>query len=424
MKRKRITTTLISSAIAASAIITPIMSMSVLAADPLQQNSFTENGNTNIPVSCDVKSGYRVILPAQVILEKSAEKYAKSFSPGVIGNIDSDKFVIVRPKSDTYALNDASNVRSVNANITQNDVSWSADELGLGESIIEKDASTEAELTLAGSYSGEIEYEFYLSNEDVLAAGAEIPGVYDANGTLLANWEDTGVDGTCSNGYTLNGNYPTATKLVLPEGITTLSDGAFASCRNLEEVVLPDSLTRIGNSCFDRLPNLTSVKMGKNVESIGISAFAETKISSIDIPETVKTIERNAFFGCTELTSIDVSGVEVIDYMVFQSCSKLTNVKVSDNLKIIRSGSFIGSGITSMEIPANVELIEKGVFTRCNNLTSLVFKDPTNWVSTSTYGKGETERDPSYRGIDLSDPAATALSFREGAGDSYYWFRK
>ena len=88
MKRKRITTTLISSAIAASAIITPIMSMSVLAADPLQQNSFTENGNTNIPVSCDVKSGYRVILPAQVILEKSAEKYAKSFSPGVFGNFD------------------------------------------------------------------------------------------------------------------------------------------------------------------------------------------------------------------------------------------------------------------------------------------------------------------------------------------------
>ena len=166
MKKKRILAACLSTFMTISSMVTPFLSVPAYAAET--HNSFTENGTSDIPISCEVKSGYKVVLPAQVALDKDTDtRYTKSFSPGVIGNIDYDKFVIVRPKDNFYALNDVLSIRSVEAEVSQNDVSWSADELGSGESIIEKDASTEAELNLAGSYSGEIQYEFFLSNEDV-----------------------------------------------------------------------------------------------------------------------------------------------------------------------------------------------------------------------------------------------------------------
>ena len=68
----------------------------------------------------------------------------------------------------------------------------------------------------------------------------------------------------------------------LPDGLTTIGDGAFWDCSSLTSVAIPNSVTTIGESAFKDCYSLTSVT----------------------IPNSVKTIGGSAFEGCSSLTSI------------------------------------------------------------------------------------------------------------------------
>lgn len=47
--------------------------------------------------------------------------------------------------------------------------------------------------------------------------------------------------------------------VVIDDGISSLCDGAFGECENLESVTIPASVTRIGSGSFDNCPNLTDI---------------------------------------------------------------------------------------------------------------------------------------------------------------------
>ena len=176
MKKKRILATCLSTFMTISSVVTPFLSIPVSAAGNL--NSFTENGTSDIPISCEVSSGYTVSLPASIVLNndtsKSGYNVGQIYKVGVSGNIASDNFVIVTPKDiDNFALQDVTGSRIVNPVINQTDVSWSSDELGTGSEIVEKDGDIYAQIDLAGSYSGEANFEFYLSDKDVDGVGSK-----------------------------------------------------------------------------------------------------------------------------------------------------------------------------------------------------------------------------------------------------------
>jgi hypothetical protein len=49
------------------------------------------------------------------------------------------------------------------------------------------------------------------------------------------------------------------TSIVIPDGVTSISDWAFGSCENLTSVVIPDSVTSIGDAAFCYCDSLTSI---------------------------------------------------------------------------------------------------------------------------------------------------------------------
>ena len=62
--------------------------------------------------------------------------------------------------------------------------------------------------------------------------------------------------------------------MTVPEGVTTIGDGAFNWCDSLASVTIPDSVTAIGHHAFGNCSSLASVTVPASVTDIGEEAFA------------------------------------------------------------------------------------------------------------------------------------------------------
>lgn len=120
-------------------------------------------------------------------------------------------------------------------------------------------------------------------------------------------------------------------KVVIENGVTTISNFAFAECSALESVTIPDSVIIIGNYVFTYCESLTNVTIPDSVKAIGQYAFALCdNLTSITIPDSVTSISSGVFCYCTSLTSVTIpESVTLIGYYAFYDCSSLTDVYYS-----------------------------------------------------------------------------------------------
>ena len=123
-------------------------------------------------------------------------------------------------------------------------------------------------------------------NNVCTVCNAKEPGLYNANDVMLCSWDESGIDVTQNYGsasgenpytttptsgyYVLTNNYPTATKVVIPSGITNIGSNAFGHYANLTSVVIPDTVTNIGAWAF-QMNGITNINIPDSVTSIGLS---------------------------------------------------------------------------------------------------------------------------------------------------------
>src|SRR5574344_1546704 len=111
-----------------------------------------------------------------------------------------------------------------------------------------------------------------------------------------------------------------------------------------------------------------------SVTSIGDDAFYNcTDLTSVTIPNSVTSIGISAFYSCIGLTSVTIpSSVTSIGSGAFQGCSSLTSVTIPNSVTSIGSEAFQGCSIlTSVTIPNSVTSIGYDVFEDCTGLTSI-----------------------------------------------------
>ncbi|MDY4161087.1 MAG: leucine-rich repeat protein, partial [Prevotella sp.] len=103
------------------------------------------------------------------------------------------------------------------------------------------------------------------------------------------------------------------TKLVIPDGVTSISSYAFSGCSGLTSVTIPNSVTRIGSSAFSGCSGLTSVTIPNSVTSIGEYAFYGCSgLTSVTIPNSVTSIGAEAFYN-TRIKSLTIgTGIQTI----------------------------------------------------------------------------------------------------------------
>ena len=74
-------------------------------------------------------------------------------------------------------------------------------------------------------------------------------------------------------------------------------------CKN---TVIPNTVTSINNNAFRQHTGLTSITIPESVTSIGDAAFQSTGLTSVIIGKSVKTIDNCAFKNCLEMKVIYV----------------------------------------------------------------------------------------------------------------------
>ena len=151
-----------------------------------------------------------------------------------------------------------------------------------------------------------------------------------------------------------DGNKAVITSIVIGEGVTTIADGAFEECENVESVSIPASVTSIGGSAFSLAGTsattmTVTIAAGSNLATIGGDAFSFcSSLKTITIPSSVTTIGMRAFV-----------------------MSGLTSVTLSDGLKVIDGRAFMRCPMTTITIPASVTSIGESAFYRCSNLATV-----------------------------------------------------
>ena len=162
--------------------------------------------------------------------------------------------------------------------------------------------------------------------------------------------------------------------ITVENGVSMVSNGAFANLTNLRSVELADSVLSIGYGSFYGCSSLTAVKLSENLVSIGDRAFYEcVTLSGVLFPDALSSIGTSAFGGCKNLKEITVpAGLTAIENKAFSGCISLKTADLPGKLKAIGSSAFAGcTGLESVTFPESLESIGYDAFSGCTSLKTL-----------------------------------------------------
>lgn len=236
-------------------------------------------------------------------------------------------------------------------------------------------------------------------------------------------------------------------KLVIPEGIVSISPVAFDGRCKYKTVVLPDSLKYIGEQAFMSCGYVEKIEISENskLKEIGTLAFDECiSLEAFYFPEGLESIGWNSFIGCSMLkevilpSSVNVIGLtafepntlelfsvdsdnpyyctdedgilynkdKTIVYASYQKIDKETlalpesvrklaaqafvksavkNFVLPDSVTEIEFDAFSESEIESINIPYGVKRICEYSFYACKNLKEIVIPKSTEFVDTYAF---------------------------------------
>ena len=156
----------------------------------------------------------------------------------------------------------------------------------------------------------------------------------------------------------------------------------------ITKAVIEGGVTSIGDNAFSGCANLESVDLSKasSLKTIGSSFYDCTKLDGVMLYEGLEKIGGSAFNHCTSLGSIHIpSTVTEIGSWCFEDCKNLGEVTFAEgiNLGTIEGATFIRcSSLKKITIPKSVKEIKTyvnsgnkyGAFSTCSGLESVIFE--------------------------------------------------
>lgn len=170
----------------------------------------------------------------------------------------------------------------------------------------------------------------------------------------------------------------TDTNIVVPDTIdgrkvTVLGNSTFQYCTqasDIESVTLPDSLTTIEKNAFYNCEKLKSVTIPQNVSSIGLAAFVEG-LSESSLTE-IKVDPENPYFSEKDGVVFSKDGTKLI---VFPS-GRSGDYQIPDGTVSVGDYAFYYCvNVSSITVPGSVRSLGEGAFGNCSSLTKAVLNE-------------------------------------------------
>ena len=162
------------------------------------------------------------------------------------------------------------------------------------------------------------------------------------------------------------------TEIIVSEGITGISEGAFSGLDSLKAVSLPASLKFAGGRLFDQCRVLETITVAKEnpyfcddgnclipkdggillegtlhtvipntVTQIAPYAFSGRNLIAVQLPDSVALVGERAFFDCEKLVSFrGGNSLRYIGSCAFKNCFEMKTVEIPRSLEEIASSAF------------------------------------------------------------------------------------
>ena len=155
------------------------------------------------------------------------------------------------------------------------------------------------------------------------------------------------------------------------------------------DVVIPAEVTYGGirytvtgfyGEAFVYCGKMTSISLPNTIRSIGFRVFEGCSgLKSVKIPDSVTKIEGLAFSYCTGLTSVEIpNSVTSIEWQAFLCCKSLTSIEIPNSVSVIECGTFSGcENLASVTIPESMTSIDEVAFADCYSLKTMICKAVT-----------------------------------------------
>jgi len=141
------------------------------------------------------------------------------------------------------------------------------------------------------------------------------------------------------------------TSVVIPNTIKNIGTYAFEECTELTAVYIPASVTEFRYNAFYKCTALTSIKVDEANPAYD---------SRNDCNAIIETASNKLIVGC--LGTVIPEGVTIIGEDAFKSLTTLTSIKLPESLITIEKEAFESTSLSEVIIPDNVELIDQNAF--------------------------------------------------------------
>ena len=237
--------------------------------------------------------------------------------------------------------------------------------------------------------------------------------------------------------YKYIGKIPDGTTIRVPEGIVSVSSGAFVgqaewgyTDKGLTAIYLPSTLVDISRNAFlgcDALSIIEIAKANSKYHSSGnciIETQSKTllfgcKNSTIPNDNSVQIIDQRAFYDCYYLTEINIpDSVKYIGEYAFYSCNNLLRVTIGSGVVDIGNSAFSQcQKLQFVTMGSNVERIGEKAFYECYALTSITLSSSLKRIEKEAFHSANLKT--MYLGNKVEYFGENAFAFCD-FGDIYY----
>ena len=204
--------------------------------------------------------------------------------------------------------------------------------------------------------------------------GTAMVGYQDDNGNAYSYAIDRSFEGHITIPQTVIYNKVTYT-------IVQIAVNAFESS-NITSVTLPNSIKTIGKRAFANCKQLQSAEIPEGVSGLSEEMFSGCiSLKNISLPTTISSLSKKAFYNCSSLESIEMPKVRQIYGYAFYGCSSLNSLYMPNVISFDEYSFCKCSSLTILKLPQELSHIGNCVFMDCTSLSKVYIGCTSRQVS-------------------------------------------